>query len=148
MGQPSEKTRKNAQAGRLGISGGGGGRSLACAHRCRRANEEVSVASKIWGVSSVTGGESFCCDTDSSYLKLARKHPPQRRFSSLSRCSPGPVRLAKAHSPSGKRWWVVTVLVQAGCFTKDVQSPAPSKRGGSRQRVPAQPGACSSLCEV
>lgn len=86
-------------------SGGGGGRALARAHRCRKATKEVSVAPKIRDVSSVTGGERFCCDSDSSWLKPAIKRPPRQKVSSLSHCSPGSVPLAKAHGPSGKRWW-------------------------------------------
>lgn len=103
------------------------------------------MAPKIWGVFSVTGGESFCCDSDSSWLKSAMKGPTRGKFSSLPRCPPGSARLAKAHSPSGKRWPVVMLLVPTGFFKKDVQSRALLKRGGRRQRVPAQPGAGSSL---
>lgn len=121
--------------------GGGEGRSLARAHRCRRANKKVSMAPKIWVVSSVTGGESFCCDSDSSCLKSAIRRPPQRKLSSLSRCSPGPGRF---FSPLGREV-VGGYVAGADRFLYEGCAKSSAFEAGRKQAASASPARCLLL---
>lgn len=90
------------------------------------------VKGSVWlqrdGMTPPLQEESFCCDSDSSWLKWAIKRPSRAVLLFVPLLS-GISAVGRTHSPSGKGPWVVALLVQTGFFRKDVQSPAPLRWG-------------------